>query len=193
MVWYRPATGGLDKQLSDHLDGRGASYLWRLCGACFEIPLKRAPPKTGELLGPDLSFSPDYIFRAGHLFDSHGATGVNAVGVDAARRADAEGQSVGEARRGVPVGGGAVDERQEAFGDGRILSDNGVGETGVVAANVADRFIKIADHLEREDEVEILGAPVFFGSGPPLGHDGTGFLVGPYLNAGFGQPLCQCG
>ena len=80
---------------------------------------------------------------------------------------------------------------RKRLGGGRVLGDDGVGQTGVMAADVVDGLVETADDLQREDEVQIFGVPVLFSRWLPVGHDGAGLLVGPHLDAGFGQPLGQ--
>ncbi len=87
------------------------------------------------------------------------------VSGDADLRAEAELAAVGEAVGDVVEDAGGIDFAEETFRGGLVGGDDGVGVVRAVLVDVIDGFIERSDDFDREDEVEVLGGPVFLGSG----------------------------
>ena len=91
-------------------------------------------------------------------------------------------EAVGEAGGGVDHHRTGIHLGEEAPGAAEVLTDNGLGMTGAVAADMVEGLVEAAHDLDGEDRRQILGAPVFLAGGV-AGDQPGGALTAPQLDA----------
>ncbi len=87
------------------------------------------------------------------------------VGTNTDLCAEAKLSAVIEAGARIPQHDGAVHFVEKRLCHSFIVSHNGVCVMRAIAINMSDGFLEAGDGFDREDQIEILGAPVFLGRG----------------------------
>ena len=85
------------------------------------------------------------------------------IGADADFRAKPKLAAIGKAGRGIPINRRGIDLAQEPLGQLLIAGNDAVAMVRTVALDVFDSLVRRIKRLHREDEIEILGGPVFLG------------------------------
>src|SRR3546814_6697691 len=97
-----------------------------------------------------LTAAADHVFVAGELLRPDGTAGVQLAGRNADLRTHAELAAVGELGRGVVQDDAAVDAREEALGNGRILGDDRLRVVRSVALDMSHGGIRISEEHTSE-------------------------------------------
>jgi hypothetical protein len=112
-----------------------------------------------------LAVGGDDILVAAQFGEGHWAASVEFVGTDTDLGTKAELSTVIEAGARIPEHDGAVHFVEKCSRHSFVVSHNGVSMMRAVAINMGDGFLEAGDSFDREDQVEILGVPVFLGGG----------------------------
>ena len=86
---------------------------------------------------------------------------MHAAGGNADFCAHAEFTAIGKLGRGIDHDDGAVDLAKEALGAVRVLGDDAVGMIRSIGRDMRRRLVEPVDDTDRNDAVQIFGAPVF--------------------------------
>src|SRR5262245_57031001 len=103
-----------------------------------------SPKGGGTITGGSracLSRPRDLGFEGRQLLEADGAPGMQSAGGDADFGAEAELAAIGELRRGVVQGDGAVDPRKKSARGLDILSDDRIGMLRTIVGDMRHRFI----------------------------------------------------
>ena len=117
-------------------------------------------PAAG-IVADDLAFSGEEVFVGDKAFEADGTAGVELAGADADFGTKAVAEAVREAGGAVAVDTGGVDHLLEACCGCIVAGEDGVGVVGAVAVDVVDGLFDIGDHLEGDNEIQILCAEIF--------------------------------
>ena len=87
--------------------------------------------------------------------------------------------TAGETGRGIDQDRTGIDSRNESPRSGDVIGNNAIRVAGTVRIDVLDGFGYAIDNPNREDSVQVFGAPVLFGSYRDIGQYGTGTHTAP--------------
>ncbi len=111
---------------------------------------------------------------------------------DADLRSEPELVTVSEASRGVDEHCCGVHPLQKEPRLGVAVGDNRLRVLGAICVNMPDGLFQVVNHLDRQDQVEVLGLPVLFGGGHHVRQDLLRPGAATQLHALYPQGLSHC-
>src|SRR5271156_196744 len=112
---------------------------------------------------PRLPVAAHAILEGAELLDADRPAGVHAPGGDADLGAEAELAAVGELGGGVVQHDRGIDLFQEALRGRGILADDAIGVMRAIGLDMRDRGLQPSYDADRDDRIEVFGAPVVLG------------------------------
>jgi len=115
------------------------------------------------VLASQVALASHDILVCGEIFQRHRTASVQTIGAYANLGAESKFAAVIKAGGGIPKYRGRINVTKKGLSYRLVLGNNRIGVVGSVGLDMFHCFFQRIDYPNRQDQVQILGAPILFG------------------------------